>query len=85
MSPLPLAAVLVLVAVLIGILGLVLILVGILILILIIHCLILRFSSLRNDRLPSLSEISGFILCLEQKACHKPGKNRSGNAAGSGP
>ena len=90
MPPLPLAAVLVLIlvailiAVLVFILGVVLILVAILVLVLVIHSLFLQICNKRSFRSISLPNLSSFILCSKYKACYQSGKNRSGNAAGSG-
>ena len=69
----PLAAVLILRIVLIGILIIVLVLssvlVAVLILVLVIHDLFLRVCDMRTCRFYSLPGMSGFILGFKQNAC----------------
>ena len=88
----PLAAVLILGVVLVGILiavlvlvlGVILILVVILVLILVlvIHSLFLQICNQRACRIHSLPNLSGFILCFKYKTCHKPSKDGRGDSAG---
>lgn len=72
--------VLLILAVLLIVLVLILIVLVVLIL-LVIHCKFLRISVVRCIRFHRLPIISGFILCLKYKTCHKTADDCCSNAA----
>ena len=76
--------VLILIAViLISVLVVVLIIVLVAVVVLVIHTILPSFLRFAVFRYSSISGFSGLILCFEEKACQKTGKNSRSNSTSS--